>query len=76
LLTNGATDTTFGTNGFAFPPGGSGPLAVLANSDILIFSGLISKLMNSGAMDTTFGVNGQLLVPISVNAQLQALTSV
>lgn len=76
LLTNGATDGTFGTNGFAFPPGGPGPLAVLANGDILIFSGLISRLTNSGAVDTTFGVNGQLLVPTSVSAQLQALTSV
>ena len=76
LLNNGAPDTTFGTNGFAVPPGGSGPLAVVANGDILVFSGLISKLTDSGAVDTTFGVSGQLLVPTSVNAQLKALTSV
>lgn len=61
LLVNGSIDTTFGTNGFGFPPGGAGPLAVLANGNILVFGGLISSLTNTGAVDTSFGVNGQLL---------------
>jgi uncharacterized delta-60 repeat protein len=60
LLANGSTDTSFGTNGSAFPPGGEGTFEVLANVDILVFGGLISRLTGSGALDTTFGVNGQL----------------
>lgn len=61
LLSNGSTDTSFGTNGLAFPPGGTGPLEALGNGEILVFGGLISRLTSSGAIDTTFGVNGQLL---------------
>jgi uncharacterized delta-60 repeat protein len=61
LLANGSTDTSFGTNGFAFAPGGAGPLEVLGNGEILVFGGLVSRLTSSGAVDTAFGVNGQLL---------------
>jgi len=61
LLANGSTDTSFGTNGSTFAPGGAGPLQVLANGDILVFGGLISRLTTSGGVDTEFGVNGQLL---------------
>ncbi len=68
LLTDGAVDTTFGANGFAFPPGGSGALQVLANGEILVFGGLISRLTSSGAIDAQFGVNGQLLAPDSGHA--------
>ena len=62
LLANGSTDASFGTNGSAFPPGGSGPLEVLTNGDILVFGGLVSRLTSSGALDTQFGINAQLLV--------------
>jgi uncharacterized delta-60 repeat protein len=68
LLSNGSTDTSFGTNGFAFPPGGAGALEVLGNGDILVFGGLISRLTSFGAMDPTFGVNAQLLAPTSGHA--------
>ena len=61
LLSNGSTDTSFGTNGLAFPPGGTGPLEALGNGEILVFGVLISRLTSSGAIDTTFGGNGQLL---------------
>jgi uncharacterized delta-60 repeat protein len=61
LMAGGSTDTSFGTNGFAFPPGGAGALEVLGNGDILVFGGVVSRLTNSGALDTAFGVNGQLL---------------
>jgi len=63
LLTDGATDTSFGANGIALPPGGNGPMELLANGDILVFGGLVSRLTSSGAVDTTFGVNGQMLAP-------------
>jgi uncharacterized delta-60 repeat protein len=68
LLSNGSTDTSFGTNGTAFPPGGSGPLEVLTNGDILVFGGLVSRLSNSGAPDTQFGVDAQLLAQNSGHA--------
>lgn len=68
LLADGATDTSFGTNGLAFPPGGNGPLQVLANGEILVFGGLISRLTSSGAIDEQFGVSGQLLAPNSGQA--------
>lgn len=68
LLSNGSTDTTFGTNGSAAPPGGAGAMEVLANGDILVFGGLVSRLLSSGAVDTTFGVDGQLLAPTAGHA--------
>jgi uncharacterized delta-60 repeat protein len=68
LLSNGSTDTSFGTNGTAFPPGGSGPLEVLTNGDILVFGGLVSRLTSSGAPDTQFGVDAQLLAQNSGHA--------
>lgn len=68
LLSNGGTDTSFGTSGFAFPPGGSGPLEVLSNGDILVFGGLVSGLTSSGALDTQFGVSAQLLAQNSGHA--------
>jgi len=68
LLANGSTDTSFGTSGFAFPPGGSGPLEVLTNGDILVFGGLVSRLTSSGALDTQFGVSAQLLAQNSGHA--------
>lgn len=61
LLANGGTDTSFGTDGIAIPPGGTGPLQVLPSGEILVFGGLISRLTSTGALDTEFGVNGQLL---------------
>lgn len=36
LLSNGSTDTSFGTNGLAFPPGGAGPLEALGSGEILV----------------------------------------
>jgi uncharacterized delta-60 repeat protein len=63
LLANGSIDTSFGTNGFAFPPGGTGTLEVLSNGEILVFGGLISRLTSSGAIDAEFGVGGQLMAP-------------
>ena len=68
LLGNGSTDHSFGTNGFAVPPGGAGPLEVLGSGEILVFGGLISRLTSSGAIDTAFGVNGQLLAQTSGHA--------
>jgi len=68
LLSSGSRDSSFGTNGFAVPPGGAGPMEVLGNGDILVFGGLISRLASSGAIDTTFGVNGQLLAQTSGHA--------
>ena len=68
LLGNGSTDTSFGTNGIAFPPGGSGAMEVLGNGDILVFGGLISRLTSSGVIDEAFGVNGQLIAPTSGQA--------
>jgi uncharacterized delta-60 repeat protein len=68
LLTDGAVDTSFGTNGIALPPGGNGALQVLANEDILVFGGLVSRLTSTGAVDTQFGVSGQLLAPDSGHA--------
>jgi len=68
LLANGSTDTSFGTNGSAFPPGGEGTFEVLANGDILVFGGLISRLTSSGTVDATFGVNGQLQAQTSGHA--------
>lgn len=61
LLSNGSTNTSFGTSGFAPVPGSAGPLQVLGNGDILVFGGFMSRLTSTGALDTTFGVNGQLL---------------
>jgi uncharacterized delta-60 repeat protein len=63
LLANGSIDTSFGMNGFALPPGGTGALEVLANGDILVFGNLISHLTSSGAIVVDFGVNGQLMAP-------------
>jgi uncharacterized delta-60 repeat protein len=68
LLSNGSTDTSFGTNGTAFPPGGSGPLEVLTSGDILVFGGLVSRLTSSGAPDKQFGVDAQLLAQNSGHA--------
>lgn len=68
LLSNGSTDNSFGTNGFASPPGGVGPLEVQGNGDILVFGGLISRLTSSGAIDSAFGVSGQLLAQTSGHA--------
>jgi uncharacterized delta-60 repeat protein len=68
LLSNGSIDASFGTNGFAFPPGAAGALEVLGNGDILVFGNLVSRLTSSGALDTTFGVNGQLLAQSSGHA--------
>jgi uncharacterized delta-60 repeat protein len=67
LLSNGSTDTSFGTNGVAIPPS-VGSLEVLENGDILVFGGLVSRLTGSGALDTSFGVNGQLLAQNSAFA--------
>ena len=68
LLNDGTVDTSFGTNGLALPPGGNGPLEVLANGEILVFGPLISRLTSSGAIDGEFGVNGQLMAPMSGHA--------
>ena len=67
LLSNGSTDTSFGTNGVAISPS-SGSLEVLANGDIFIFGSVISRLTDTGALDTSFGVNGQLLAQDSAFA--------
>ena len=70
LLSNGSTDTSFGTNGVAIPPS-SGPLEVLGNGDILVFGSVgnvVSRLTGTGALDTAFGVNGQLLAQDSAFA--------
>jgi uncharacterized delta-60 repeat protein len=67
LLSNGSTDTSFGTNGVAIPPS-VGALEVLENGDILVFGGLVSRLTGTGALDTSFGVNGQLLAQNSAFA--------
>ena len=63
LLANGSFDTSFGTNGFAFPPGGTGTLEVLSTGEILVFGRLVSRLTSSGAIDPEFGVSGQLMAP-------------
>jgi uncharacterized delta-60 repeat protein len=63
LLANGSIDTSFGTNGLAFPPGGTGTLEVLSNGEILVFGRLVSRLTSSGAIDAEFGVSGQLMAP-------------
>jgi len=68
LLANGSFDTSFGTNGFAFPPGGTGTLEVLSTGEILVFGRLVSRLTSSGAIDPEFGVSGQLMAPNSGHA--------
>lgn len=68
LAANGSIDTSFGTNGFALPPGGTGTFDVLSNGEILVFGGLVSRLTSSGATDAEFGVNGQLMAPNSGHA--------
>jgi len=67
LLSNGSTDTSFGTNGVAIPPS-SGSLEVLANGDILVFGNVVSRLTGTGALDTSFGINGQLVAQDSAFA--------
>jgi uncharacterized delta-60 repeat protein len=68
LLSDGGVDTSFGTNGFAFPAGGNGALQVLASGEILVYGGLVSRLTSTGAIDTQFGVSGQLLAPTGGHA--------